>query len=121
MKMAVLPDHQLPQSSELPVKQSSNHMCLHHPVRYGSAINLQLLTFVLFLLVTLLFVDGHFVHINIFLITTCNQREEQTLYAPIAFMLLSFSIKTDVKSVSAEHILGRACWLRQCAEKNPKH
>lgn len=81
MKMAVLPHRQLPQPSELPeepppVKQGSNRVCLQHPIRRDATINLQLPTFVLFLLVTLLFVDGHFVHINIFLITTCNQREE---------------------------------------------
>lgn len=126
--MAVLPHHQLPRPSELPegpppvpVKQGPNHMCLHCPVRYEATINLQLPTFVLFLLVTLLFMDGHFVHINIFLIATCNQREKWTLYPPAAFTLLRFSTKTDVKSVSVEYILGRAYWLRQYAEKNPSN
>jgi len=108
-------------ASASPAKQGSDHTHLRCPVRYEATINLQVLTFVLFLLVTLLFVDGRFVHINIFLIATCNQREKWTLYPPAAFRLLSFSTKTDVKSVSAEYILGIAYWLRPCAEKPPSN
>lgn len=74
MKMA-LPHQQLLQPSELP-EQGSNLVCLHHPIRHDETINLQLPTFVLFLLVALLFMDCHFVHINILLIATCKRREK---------------------------------------------
>lgn len=109
-------NQQLFQPSELP-EQGSNLVCLHHPMRHDETINLQLPTFVLFLLVTLLFMDCHFVHINILLITTCKTKGKVNSLPTCCFHTAKFFHKGRCKKCLCWAHLERTLWLRQCAGK----
>lgn len=55
------------------INQGSGPTCTSIILRNEASIDFQFLTFVLLLLVTLLSVDSHFVHVNIFFIASCMQ------------------------------------------------